>query len=95
MDEELLETVPEQAPVNEVAKQKYQLHQVEAIGEVGHILEGEDKDIVEEALDSIAIIKEPVDDIDAKDSFNEYVHEIVSENDDKNKVVLDNFQTEQ
>ena len=35
-----------------------------------------------------------IDDIDAKDSFNEYVHEIVSKNDDKNKVVLDNFQTE-
>ena len=43
MDEELLETVPEQAPVNEVAKQKYQLDQVEAIGEVEHILEEEDR----------------------------------------------------
>ena len=31
---------------------------------------------------------------DSQITFNEYVHEIVSENDDKNQMVLDNFQPE-
>ena len=53
MEEELLETVPEQAPVNEGTKQKYQLDQAEAIKEVEHILEEEDKETVEEVLDTI------------------------------------------
>ena len=47
MDGELLETGPEQAPVNKVAKQKYHLDQVEAIGKVEHILEEEPLDDID------------------------------------------------
>ena len=49
---------------------------------------------IQETSEAGDILKEPVDDSDAKDSFNDYVDEIVSENDDKNQMVLDNFQPE-
>merc|ERR1712166_759645 len=52
------------------------------------------EDKIQETSEAGDILKEPVDNSEAKDSFNEYVDEIVSENDDKNQMVINHVQPE-
>ena len=94
MEEELSETIPEDAPVNEVVQQKYQLDQAEAIGAVEDILEEEDKEIVYKVLDTVHE-QAPENDHGAKqqnkteDSFEETIAELEAVIEDKNEIMLE------
>ena len=94
MEEELLETIPEQVPVNEGAKQKYPLDQSEAIDEVEHILEEENKEIVEEALDTnleqVSNNEHGAKQQDkTENSFEETIAELEAVIENKNEIMLE------